>query len=117
MVTDFLIHYTENLKGMEFRKVAAGNPVNSLYDGSNGGPAITIPSSPADLSTLAYRTFHPDLELIRYRNPTLRVMLNTTTASGVPHTKHVNLRVEWDSPLGRGPRLWEELNIVRVKDL
>ncbi len=117
MVTDFLIHYAENIKSIEFSKIVAGYPVNPLYDGSGGAILIALPSAPADLSTSAYRTFHPDLELIRYRTPRLHANITTTSVSGTPHSKHIRLRVEWDAPINRGPRLSEELTIVRVKDL
>src|SRR5580700_2128074 len=43
LVMDFLTHYAENLKALPFTSLVPGFPINSLYDGANGAPALTIP--------------------------------------------------------------------------
>lgn len=94
--------------------------INPLFDGSaNSTAEIRIPSDTSwvALNTDDFEIFHPDLIWIHNRNPKMQVTLTTTMASGTAHTKTLDVRVQWDSPLQRGGPLREEMVIVRVKDL
>lgn len=119
MVIDFLVHYAENIKGLPFSDVVGGAPINPLFDGSDGGLRIEIPSSTnwVSLSTADFASFHPDLQWIGSRNPELQVTLTTKSVGGEAHTKHLKIRVAWDPPINRGSRLMEEINVIRVVDL
>ena len=48
---DFLIKYTEYIKGLPFTSVAAGLPINNLYS-SAPPPLITIPANGTWVSLL-----------------------------------------------------------------
>ena len=120
IVSDFLIHYCETIKGLPFSEVTGGHAINPLFDGSaNSTAEIRIPSDTSwvALNTDDFEIFHPDLIWIHNRNPKMQVTLTTTMASGTAHTKALDVRVQWDSPLQRGGPLREEMVIVRVKDL
>ena len=116
---DFANHYLELVRGMDFTQLQAGAPINSLYDGTGGSPAITIPVSSAwvELDTDDFQQFHPELVWLENHNPELRVVLTVTQENGEAHTKHLSLELRWDSPLARGKRLEARMDIVRVKDL
>lgn len=115
----FLEHYAELVRALPFANVQPGWPLNPLLDGSDGGPAIRLPTSDDwfDLDTDDYLAFHPDLIWLASRNPQMRVILATTTVLGQPHTRHLRLEIRWDPPLGRGQRLSQRLDVIRVKDL
>lgn len=115
VVMDFLIHYTESLKGLPYQNVQTGKAVGTLFDGEDGAPNIRIPADgvAVSLNTSDYLAFHPDLIWIKNLDPKLKVKLTQESAD----VKHVTVSVEWDSPLGRGGRLQDQLDLVRVKDL
>jgi hypothetical protein len=119
LTTDFLVHYTEMIRGLPFSDVETGRAINPLLDGSQDSPDIRIPPNDVwvALNTDDFETFHPDLTWIRHRNPKMRVTLTTENRLGEPHTKHLNVRVEWDAPLNRGGRLHQQADLIRVKDL
>ena len=116
---DYLIHYVETIKALQFSEVTGGYPINPLFNGSAGSPSITIPASAAwvAINTADFETFHPDLLWLKNRNPKMQVTLTTQSVSGVPHDKQMNVKVAWDSPLGRGGRLSVQLDVLRTKDL
>ena len=116
---DFLVHYVEMIKALPFNEVVNGFPINPLFDGSGGAPEIIIPAnnSLVALNTGDFEAFHPDLVWLHNRNPKLQVTLDTLSAGGVPHDKHLNVKLTWDAPLGRGGRQQAQLDLVRTKDL
>jgi prepilin-type N-terminal cleavage/methylation domain-containing protein len=116
---DFLMHYVENIKALPFNEVSPGRPINSLLDGSDGAPNIRIPANASwvALNTANFENFHPDLVWVHNRNPQLRVVLTSRTASGVPHDVHLNVTMAWDAPLRRGGPLQMQLDLLRTKDL
>jgi len=118
ITTDFMTHYVEHLKAIPFDDLHSGQPVNALYDGTAGGPAVFIPpnGSWVSLSTSNYLTFHPELAWVASRQPQYRVTLDTTQVSGQAHTKHVAVEVRWVQPLSTR-LLTNRLDLVRVKDL
>lgn len=120
IATDFLLHYSEMIKALPFSSVANGLPINPLYNGSRS-PAITIAipasSTPVALNTANFETFHPDLIWLHNRNPQLQVTLTTTSVASVPHDKHLNIKLSWDAPLGRGGRQQTQMDLLRTKDL
>jgi prepilin-type N-terminal cleavage/methylation domain-containing protein len=119
IATDFLVHYSELIKALPFNNVANDFPINPLFNGSGGAPRIAIPvnSTPVALNTTNFETFHPDLIWLHNRAPQIQVTLTTTSVSGTPHDKHLNIRLTWDPPLGRGRRLQSQMDLVRTKDL
>jgi type II secretory pathway pseudopilin PulG len=116
---DYLIHYVETIKALQFNEVTGGYPINPLFNGSGGSPNITIPvsSSWVAINTTDFETFHPDLLWLHNSNPKMQVTLTTQSVGGVPHDKQLNVKVAWDSPLGHGGRLSVQLDLVRTKDL
>ncbi len=119
IMSDFLQHYVEQVKGLEFANVATNSPINGLYNGLAGAPRIAIPTSTNwfSLNTTNYQTFHPDLVWLTNRSPELRVVLSTTNVSGLPHTKHLLVEVRWRPPMGNGDFMSRRLDVVRVRDL
>jgi len=119
IMSDFLQHYVEQVKGLEFANVATNSPINGLYNGLAGAPLITIPTSTNwfSLNTTNYQTFHPDLVWLTNRSPELRVVLSTTNVSGLAHTKHLLVEVRWRPPMGNGDFMSRRLDVVRVRDL
>lgn len=115
IVMDYLIHYVETIKALPFSEVIAGRPINPLYNGAGGAPNITIPASTVAINTSAFETFHPDLLWLHNRSPQMLVTLGTQ--DGLTHDKHLNVKVLWDAPFGRGGRLSMQLDLVRTKDL
>lgn len=116
---DFANHYLELVRGLTFEEIGAGAPINRLYDGEGGAPAITIPAGAdwVDLDTDDYQVFHPELVWLENQNPQMRVVLTTTQVDGEDHTKHISMELRWDSPLSRGRKLEARMDLVRVKDL
>jgi hypothetical protein len=116
---DFLIHYTESIKGLPFSNVVPGQPINPLYDGADGAPNIRIPndSSWVRLDTDDFKTFHPDLIWVASQNPKMQVNMESVSQGGVPHDVHLNIRMAWDPPLGRNGKLQAQVDLVRIKDL
>src|SRR6185369_2684589 len=94
---DFMAHYIEHLKAMPFDQLNTGEPINALYDGTGGGPVVTIPTSGTwvSLATTNYQSFHPELVWIASRQPEYRLTMETTQVGGKPHTKHVAIEVKW----------------------
>jgi len=119
IMTDFMTHYAELVRGLPFEEVVGGKPLNGLYDGTAGAPNIRIPVSTnwVSLATQDYAVFHPDLVWLNNRNPEMRVSLTTEVVNGEPHTKHLSLEVHWRAPLGTGPPVSRRLDILRVRDL
>lgn len=119
IVMDFLTHYVENIKALPFTAVAPGLPINSLYNGANGSPSILIPANNSwvPLDTTDFQTFDPDLLWIRSRNPKMQVTLLNNLVSGVMHDVDVNVKIDWDAPLGKGGRLEVQFDLLRTKDM
>lgn len=119
IVTDFLVHYSELVRGLPFNEVQTGRAINPLLDGSDDAPNIIIPTDGnwVPLSTDDYEAFHPDLMWISHLAPRMRATLTTDTVAGEEHTKHLNVQVQWNAPLGRGDHLEQEVDLIRVKDL
>lgn len=115
----FLEHYAELIRAMPFAHVAPGFPINPLFDGVGGAPNLRIPASEDWLSvaTEDYLAFHPDLTWLENRDPEFRVLLQVSEVGGEPHTKHVRLEFRWRAPLGRGDRIQQSLDLIRVRDL
>ncbi|HXG48259.1 MAG TPA: type II secretion system protein, partial [Methylomirabilota bacterium] len=118
IVSDFMVHYLEHVKGMDFADLRKGNPINPLYDGTAGAPNIRIPATFDwfSLNNTNYEDFHPELVWLEARNPQMRVDLTTTQVAGVDHTKQLRVEVRWDAPLGQGQPSVVRLDMVRVKD-
>lgn len=116
---DFLTHYVENIKALPFTSVVAGFPINSLFNGANGAPHITIPAdnSWVLIDTPDFQTFAPDLLWLNNRNPKMKVTLTKNIVAGAVHDVDVNVRIAWDPPLGKGGRQEVQLDLVRTKDL
>ncbi len=116
---DFLIHYVENVKALPFAEVQPGAPINALYDGTGDAPRITIPANNSWFSVENddFETFHPDLAWFRGRDPQMQATLTTINSAGVPHTRHLKLRIAWDAPLDRGGRTETHLDVVKYRDL
>ncbi len=119
IVSNFMSHYLENVQAIEFDNVITNQPINGLYTGSAGTPNLRIPSSSSWISLVNtnYLTFHPDLIWITNRNPQMRVVFTTTMSGGLPHTKHLQMEVKWDPPLGFGGTITRRLDLLRVRDL
>ena len=92
IVMDYLVHYVETIKALP--------PANTSWVAINA----------AD-----FELFHPDLPWLHNRNPRMQVTLDTQ--GGLTHDKHLNVKVAWDAPFGRGGRLTNQLDLVRTKDL
>jgi hypothetical protein len=116
---DFLLHYVETLKGLDFASIQPGTPLNPLYDGAGGSPFITLPTNRVWVSvdTPDYQTFHPDLVWFTGRHPLLRLTLNITEQGGADYMKHVCLELKWDPPLNKGSQQTLRLDTVFAKDL
>lgn len=116
---DYLIHYIETIKALQFNEVTSGFPINPLFNGAGGSPNITIPASSSwvAINTSDFETFHPDLLWLHNSNPKMQVTLTTQSVGGVPHDKQLNVKVAWDSPLGHGGRLSVQIDLLRTKDL
>lgn len=119
IITDFMVHYCEMFRGMEFSNISEHAPLDYLYDGKQGAPDIRIPRTKAwfDIETDDYYTFHPELVWLEGRDLELRVRLDTSTLAGVAHTKHLSVEVRWRAPLNVGGVLSEKMNVVRFKDV
>jgi hypothetical protein len=119
IMSDFLVHYVEMIKALPFSSIGAGAPVNPLFNGSEGLPAITIPASGSAtaLNTAAYLTFHPDLLWVTNYNPQLCVTYTTNFVNAAAHDIHLAAQASWDPPVGRGTRLAMQFDLVRTKDL
>jgi type II secretory pathway pseudopilin PulG len=118
VVSDFMVHYLEQVKGLSFSGVVKGAPINVLYDGSAGSPNVRIPTSFNwfSLKGTNYLQFHPELIWIEGRNPEMRVDLSVTQVGGQDHTKVLRMEVRWDAPLGQGDKSHARMDMVRVKD-
>jgi hypothetical protein len=64
-----------------------------------------------------FQTFHPDLLWLTSRHPRLQVQMDRTSVSGQLHEIHLNLKIQWDPPLGRGGPQVAQLDLLRCKDL
>lgn len=119
IITDFMVHYCEMVRGMEFANIKELAPLDYLYDGRQGAPDIRIPKlrSWFSIENDDYYTFHPELVWLEGRDLKLRVRLTTTSKSGVHHTKHLSIEVRWNSPLNVGGVLNERMDIVRFNDV
>ena len=119
IMLDFGMHLTETLKGLPFDQIAAGVPINTLYNGVNSGSNIRIPANNnwISLSNTNYQNFHPDLVLMGERNPEMRMILVTTPAGGVDWSKQIEIDLRWDPPLGQGTKISARLDTARFKDL
>lgn len=113
---DFLTKYAENIKALPFASVAAGLPVNSIYDGSDGAPLIVIPTNNVwvSINTTDFQTFYPDLLWLNNRNPALQAVLTQNNVAGTLHDIEINLKIDWDAPLAKGGRLEVELDLLRT---
>jgi hypothetical protein len=119
IVMDFLSHYAENLKAVPYAYIVAGQPINSLYNGSDGAPSILIPYASNgwfSITNTSYETFDPDLLWLANRNPQMLVTLNSNYVSGAGEID-VNLRVDWDAPMQKGGRLEVQMDLFRTTGL
>ena len=116
---DFLTKYVENIKALPFTSVAAGLPINSIYNGAGGGPLIAIPANNAwvSLNTTAFLTFYPDLLWLSNLNPMMKVTLTQTSVNGTLHDIEINVRVDWNAPLAKGGELEVEVDLLRTVDV
>jgi hypothetical protein len=116
---DFLTKYVENIKALPFASVAAGLPINSLYNGAGGAPLITIPatSSWVSVTNTAFQTFYPDLLWFNNRKPLMQVTLTQDIVAGVLHDIEINVKVDWDAPLAKGGRLEVQVDFLRTVDV
>jgi Tfp pilus assembly protein PilV len=119
LAMDFLTKYVENIKALPFSSVAPGLPINSIYNGTGGAPLIAIPanSSWVSLNTTAFQTFYPDLLWLSNRNPKMQVSLRQNSVAGALHDIEINVKIDWDSPLGKGGRLEVEVDFLRTVDV
>jgi len=116
---DFLTKYVENIKALPFTSVAAGLPINSIYNGAGGAPLIAIPATNSwvSLTNTAFQTFYPDLLWLNNRNPMLLVTLTQNSVAGTLHDIEVNAKIDWDSPLAKGGRLEVQVDFLRTVDV
>jgi type II secretory pathway pseudopilin PulG len=116
---DFLTKYVENIKALPFTSVAAGLPINSIYNGAGGTPLINIPasSSPVSINTTAYQTFYPDLLWLTNLNPTMTVTLTQHSVAGTLHDIEINAKVDWTAPIAKGGQLEVEVDFLRTVDV
>jgi hypothetical protein len=116
---DFLTKYTENIKALPFTSVAAGLPINNLYNGVGGAVLITIPATNSwvPLSTTAFQTFYPDLLWLTNRNPAMLVTLTQNSVAGSLHDIEINVKFDWDAPLLEGGRLEVLVDFLRTADV
>ncbi|MCB2154497.1 prepilin-type N-terminal cleavage/methylation domain-containing protein [bacterium] len=119
VVLDFATHYIEHLKGLPFSDLQPGSPINPLYDGQDGAPDIRVPTTDdwVSLSSDDFETFHPELVLLEARNPEISVSMTTTLDGSREKTKHVRVRIRWDSPMGKGRRMTAQLDMTRFVDV
>jgi hypothetical protein len=113
---DFLTHYVENLKALPFTQIIPGSPINSLYNGANGAPLISIPGNNGwvPVNTTAFETFDPDLLWLSNRNPAMQVTLTQNKVLGVLHDIEICVRLDWDAPLGKGGRQEVQVDFLRT---
>jgi Tfp pilus assembly protein PilV len=116
LVMDFMNHYLENLKALPFADVTPGYPINTLYDGVNGAPTITIPTNGAlvDLTSTNYQTFAPDLLWLNGSSPILGVTFDQNYSNSVLHDVHIGLTVTWTAPLQKGGVMQMESDLIRT---
>jgi hypothetical protein len=120
---DFLTKYAETVKALPFTSVAAGMPINNLYNGVSPAPLIAIPANPTPVALLSpvnaptYLLFYPDLQWFNNRNPTMMVTLTPNTVAGVLHDIEVNVKLDWDPPLSTGGRQEVQVDFLRTKDV
>ena len=116
---DFISHYAENIKALPFAYITHNYSINTLYDGVGGAPSILIPGTNntwVSINNTNYEIFDPDLLWIANRNPKLQVNLNTNSVGGAAEID-VNIRVQWDAPLSKGPREEVQLDLLRTSAL
>lgn len=116
---DFLTKYVETIKALPFTSVAAGYPINAIYNGQNGAPLIAIPANNSwvSLSTPDFQTFYPDLLWLNNRNPTMQVTFTQNSVAGSLHDIEIDCKVDWDSPLLKGARLEVQVDCLRTVDV
>ena len=119
LAMDFLTKYAENIKALPFTSVAPGLPINSLYNGANGAPLISIPANTnwVSLTNVNFQIFYPDLVWFANRNPQMQLNLKQNSVSGTLHDLELNVKVDWDSPLGKGTRLEVQVDFTRDVDV
>ncbi|MBM3845697.1 MAG: hypothetical protein FJ405_05345 [Verrucomicrobia bacterium] len=124
IMSDFAVHYMENLRGLSFDNLVPGMPINPIFDGIRQNEllktlTIRLPQSGVvtSINNTNYYSFCPDLAWLQARNPTLTVTLDNETVSGVVRRRQVTLELAWDAPLGRGARQQMRLDMVRHRDL
>ncbi|HAM70923.1 MAG TPA: hypothetical protein DCM86_04690 [Verrucomicrobiales bacterium] len=122
IISDFSVHYLETLRGLTFDNLIAGNPINTVFDGTGKDElgravAIRVPSNFnwISLNTSSYQVFCPDLVNMQQRNPEMRVNIDTTTVGGIAQMKAIRLEVRWDAPLGRGGKNSVRYDMVRTR--
>ena len=120
IVTGFCVHYLEFIKAMPFDQLAAGVPINGLFNGgSTAAATIRLPANTNwfSLNNTNYLVFDPELAWLVPRNPEMRVALASFQLSGVTNLKQVCVQLRWDPPLKQGKKLNAQMDMVRVKDL
>lgn len=115
----FVSHYAENIKALPFDYIVPNYPINSLYDGQNGAPSITIPpdESWVSVDTNSFQMFDPDLLWLHGRKPQMQVTLTKNVVGGVLHDIDVNVKLDWDAPLHLGGRQEVQVDLLRTKDV
>jgi hypothetical protein len=115
---NFLSHYVETVKALPFTSVTPGQPISSLFNGVNGAPLITIPedNSWVPLNTNSFETFSPGLLWLSNLNPAMQVTLTDHNVNGELHDIEINVKVDWDAPLGKGGRLEAQVDSFRTVD-
>ncbi len=124
IISDFSVHYLETLRALSFDNLTPGMPINPLYDGTlrnELGNTVTllIPNNNSwvNITTSDYNAFGWDLPYMSRRNPQMRVTIDNTVVGTTVRSKHVQLDVSWDSPLGYGARNTMRLDMVRLRDI
>ena len=112
LMLDFSQHYLEQLRSLDYDKIAVGNAIGALYDGSGSLPDIPIPSQGSwiDLNTDDFETFHPDLIQMENRSPQYRL---TITEEATSRSKHIDYETRWKPPLNRGAD-WVTIRLTLV---
>jgi type II secretory pathway pseudopilin PulG len=124
IVTDFVVHYLETVRGLSFDNLVPGMPINPQYDGvapneNSSQVTLRIPVSGANVSlnNANYITFCPGLDVLASRNPNMILTILNEVVGTTVRSRQLTLQVSWDSPLGYGPRQTMRLDTNRLRDI
>jgi prepilin-type N-terminal cleavage/methylation domain-containing protein len=119
IVMNFLTKYIENIKALPFTSVAAGLPINSIYNGVGGASLIAIPANNTwvPINTTAFQTFYPDLLWLTNLAPMMQVNLTQTSVSGALQDIQIDVQVQWNAPLAKGGQLQVQVDFLRTVDV